>query len=161
MRHFIISNFYSVDLWGHEVLTTARVCFYLPIFTFLGQHTCNFVGVLHSCFIWVDPRFLGKFLNLCLVYLKFHSGSRWFYKNNLFFKNFEVKFRVQVKEELCKIVGPEVSRNVVIITLLPKIWVASYAFSFEISKMWSAVFVPWELIEIMRSMSKIQSINNN
>ena len=55
--------------------------------------------------------------------------------------------------------GPEVSRNV--ITLLPKSWVASYALSFEISKMWSAVFVPWELIEIMRSMSKIQSINDN
>ena len=50
--------------------------------------------------------FLGNFLNLCMVYLRFHSNTfsfwlsfilhKWF----VLLKKFEVKFRVQIGEEL-------------------------------------------------------------
>ena len=50
---------------------------------FLGQRTCNFVGVLYSCSIWVDHRFYWEILNLCMLYLS------------------EVKFRVQIQIKLC------------------------------------------------------------
>ena len=51
--------------------------------------------------------------------------------------------------------------NLVNITLSPKSWVASNVPCLEISKMWSAVFVPEELTEILRNYSKIKSIKYN
>ena len=51
--------------------------------------------------------------------------------------------------------------TLVYITLPAKNWVASNVPCFETSKMWSAVFVPQELTEILKNLSKIKSIKYN
>ena len=43
MYECIKSKFYNI--WSTARL---QICFYLPIYTILGQHTCNFEGVLHT-----------------------------------------------------------------------------------------------------------------
>ena len=48
--------------------------------------------------------------------------------------------------------------NLVNITLPPKSWVSLNAPCFEISKMWSTVFVPSELTEIFRNLFKTKII---
>ena len=76
------------------------ICFlYPPIYTILGQRTCNFVCVVQSCSSWVDPRFFGKFskslhsvfkVSLLFILCKLFA----------FFKKLEMKFRVQIRDEL-------------------------------------------------------------